>query len=392
MVMVEKTDMTVEMDQADKTVQVERLKTLPAADGFHMPGEFEPHKGTIMIWPERPGSWAYGAKDARKSLCKNRRGYSRRRRGLHVSRTFFLGVCKGSFFGKSEKIHILPIETDDAWARDVGPTFVKNARKEVRGINWRFNAWGGEVDGLYASWEKDDAAAEAICDALDYPVYDVGDFVLEGGSIHSDGEGTLLVTEACLLSPGRNPHLTKEEIEKKLCEYLGAEKVIWLKNGIWQDETNEHIDNVCAFVKPGEVVLAWTDDEKDPQYALSMEDYQILENETDAKGRKFMIHKLPIPEKPVCIQEQDLKGLMFEPGEDTREAGERLAASYVNFYIANEAVLVPQFQDKHDKLACDILGKLFPDRRICPIDARAIIIGGGNIHCITQQIPSGIGK
>lgn len=105
-----------------------------------------------------------------------------------------------------------------------------------------------------------------------------------------------------------------------------------------------------------------------------------------------MIHKLPIPEKPVCIQEQDLKGLMFEPGEDTREAGERLAASYINFYIANEAVLVPQFQDKHDKLACDILGKLFPDCRICPIDARAIIIGGGNIHCITQQIPSGIGK
>ena len=226
----------------------------------------------------------------------------------------------------------------------------------------------------------------------DYPVYDVGDFVLEGGSIHSDGEGTLLVTEACLLSPGRNPHLTKEEIEKKLCEYLGAEKVIWLKNGIWQDETNEHIDNVCAFVKPGEVVLAWTDEKEDPQYALSIEDYQILENETDAKGRKFMIHKLPIPEKPVCIQEQDLKGLMFEPGEDTREAGERLAASYVNFYIANEAVLVPQFQDKHDKLACDILGKLFPERRICPIDARAIIIGGGNIHCITQQIPSGIGK
>ena len=327
MVMVEKTDMTVEMDQADKTVQVERLKTLPAADGFHMPGEFEPHKGTIMIWPERPGSWAYGAKDARKAFAK-----------------------------------------------------IAEAIAE------------GEDVYMLASWEKDDAAAEAICDALDYPVYDVGDFVLEGGSIHSDGEGTLLVTEACLLSPGRNPHLTKEEIEKKLCEYLGAEKVIWLKNGIWQDETNEHIDNVCAFVKPGEVVLAWTDDEKDPQYALSMEDYQILENETDAKGRKFMIHKLPIPEKPVCIQEQDLKGLMFEPGEDTREAGERLAASYVNFYIANEAVLVPQFQDKHDKLACDILGKLFPDRRICPIDARAIIIGGGNIHCITQQIPSGIGK
>ena len=307
MVMVEKTDMTVEMDQADKTVQVERLKTLPAADGFHMPGEFEPHEGTIMIWPERPGSWAYGAKDARKAFAKIAEAIAEGEEVYMLAGPSSLASAKAAFSEKSEKIHILPIETDDAWARDVGPTFVKNARKEVRGINWRFNAWGGEVDGLYASWEKDDAAAEAICDALDYPVYDAGDFVLEGGSIHSDGEGTLLVTEACLLSPGRNPHLTKEEIEKKLCEYLGAEKVIWLKNGIWQDETNEHIDNVCAFVKPGEVVLAWTDDEKDPQYALSMEDYQILENETDAKGRKFMIHKLPIP-----------ASLVSSPGSKTR--------------------------------------------------------------------------
>ena len=214
MVMVEKTDMTAEMDQADKTVQVERLKTLPAADGFHMPGEFEPHKGTIMIWPERPGSWAYGAKDARKAFAKIAEAIAEGEEVYMLAGPSSLESAKAAFSGKSEKIHILPIETDDAWARDVGPTFVKNARKEVRGINWRFNAWGGEVDGLYASWEKDDAAAEAICDALDYPVYDVGDFVLEGGSIHSDGEGTLLVTEACLLSPGRNPHLTKEEIDE----------------------------------------------------------------------------------------------------------------------------------------------------------------------------------
>ena len=365
------------------------LKTLPASDGFHMPAEFEPHKGTIMIWPERPGSWAYGAKDARKAFVEIAQTIAEGEEVYMLAGPSSIESARVALSGKSEKIHILPIETDDAWARDVGPTFVKNSRKEVRGISWRFNAWGGEVDGLYASWEKDDAAAEAVCDALGYPVYDAGDFVLEGGSVHSDGEGTLLVTEACLLSPGRNPHLTKDEIEKKLCEYLGAEKVIWLKNGIWQDETNEHVDNVCAFVKPGEVVLAWTDDKEDPQYALSMEDFQILENKTDAKGRKFVIHKLPIPQNPVCIQEEDLKGLVFEPGEDTREAGERLAASYVNFYIANESVLVPQFQDENDKLACDILGKLFPERKICPIDARAIIIGGGNIHCITQQIPAG---
>ena len=170
-------------------------------------------------------------------------------------------------------------------------------------------------------------------------------------------------------------------------EYLGAEKIIWLPNGIYQDETNEHVDNVCAFIKPGEVVLAWTDDESDPQYALSAEDLKVLEQETDAKGRKFRVHKMLIPKKPVCITEKELAGYVFEEGEDTREAGERLAASYVNFYIGNQVVLVPQFGDEHDVLATDLLQKLFPEREIVPVFAREIIIGGGNIHRITQQIP-----
>ena len=132
----------------------------------------------------------------------------------------------------------------------------------------------------------------------------------------------MIATEACLLSKGRNPELTKEQIEAKLQEYLGAEKIIWLPNGIYQDETNEHVDNVCAFIKPGEVVLAWTDDESDPQYALSAEDLKVLEQETDAKGRKFRVHKILIPKKPVCITEKELAGYVFEEGEDTREAGE----------------------------------------------------------------------
>ena len=368
------------------------IKGLPAKEGFFMPAEYSPHQGTIMIWPERPGSWAYGAKEARKAFTEIAKVIAEGETVYMLAGPSSIESAKAALSEMSEKIHILPIETDDAWARDVGPTFVKNSRDEVRGINWRFKAWGGQVDGLYASWEKDDAAAGEICKRLGYSMYDAGDFVLEGGSIHSDGEGTLLVTQACLLSAGRNPDLTRQEIEERLCSYLGAEKIIWLKNGIWKDETNEHVDNVCAFVRPGEVVLAWTEDKRDPQYALSMEDFRILEKETDAKGRKFIIHKLPIPKNAVCIQEEDLRGLSFEPGEDTREAGERLAASYVNFYIANEAVLVPQFQDENDKIACDILGRLFPERRIVPIDARAIIIGGGNIHCITQQIPKGSKK
>ena len=383
---------TAQMDKINKTVQAERLKTLPASDGFHMPGEFEPHKGTIMIWPERPGSWAYGARDARKAFAQIAEAIAEGEDIFMLAGPSSIESAKAAFSGKSENIHILPIETDDAWARDVGPTFVKNARKEVRGINWRFNAWGGEVDGLYASWEKDDAAAEAVCDALGYPVYDAGDFVLEGGSIHSDGEGTLLVTEACLLSPGRNPRLTKEEIEKKLCEYLGAKKVIWLKNGIWQDETNEHVDNVCAFLKPGEVVLAWTDNEDDPQYVLSKACLDYLESECDAKGRKLVIHKLPIPDVPICVTKEELEGYCFEEGEDVREEGERLAASYVNFYFSNGAVVMPEFGGENkesDVRAQEIMKKLCPEREIIAVDARDILTGGGNIHCITQQIPEG---
>ena len=354
----------------------------------HLPAEWALQSGVQLTWPHANTDWAYMLEEVQQCFIAIASEIAKRELLLIVTPEPEEVRMQISAAVNMDNVRFLECETNDTWARDHGAiTMVDTEGASL--LDFTFNGWG-----LKFASDKDNQITRRAVEAeiLKGRYMNRLGFVLEGGSIHSDGEGTLLVTEACLLSPGRNPHLTKEEIEKKLCEYLGAKKVIWLKNGIWQDETNEHVDNVCAFVKPGEVVLAWTDDKEDPQYALSMEDYQILENETDAKGRKFVIHKLPIPEKPVCIQEEDLKGLAFEPGEDTREAGERLAASYVNFYIANEAVLVPQFQDKHDKLACDILGKLFPERKICPIDAQAIIIGGGNIHCITQQIPSGCGK
>ena len=199
-----------------------------------------------------------------------------------------------------------------------------------------------------------------------------------------------MVTESCLLSKGRNPSLTKDQIEDNLKKYLGAEKVLWLPRGIYNDETNEHVDNVCAFTAPGEVVLAWTDDENDPQYEFSMADLKYLESQTDAKGRHLVIHRLPIPDHPVLVSTEDLANYEFEEGEDVREVGERLAASYVNFYFVNGAILVPQFggdNEKSDERAVDLLKTICPDREIIGIPARAILLGGGNIHCITQQIP-----
>jgi agmatine deiminase len=365
---------------------MKRLTSLPAVDGYSMPGEFEPHWGCVMIWPKRPGSWPFGAREARKAFAEIAEAIADSEHVIMLAEADVIDSARALL---SDRIQVVLMESDDAWARDTGPTFVVSHTGHVRGIDWQFNAWGGELDGLYADWRKDALVAERFLDAFGYETYDARHFVLEGGSIHSDGEGTILVTESCLLSPGRNPSMTKPEIEERLKNYLGAEKIIWLPYGIYQDETNEHVDNVCAFVRPGEVVLAWTDDKEDPQYEMSLADLKLLEQETDAKGNHFIIHKLPIPKEPVCIKAEELSGFIFEPGEDMREAGERLAASYVNFYLSNGGVIVPQFGDEHDEGALKLLGECFPERKIYPIYARDIIVGGGNIHCITQQIPEG---
>lgn len=370
-----------------------------------MPAEFAPQRGCMLIWPERPGSWPNGALEARKtwtqlvlSLAKGEEVFLLASQAVveGAKEQIETAIRENLVFEAEEtlkeklraNIHILAMDNDDAWARDTGPTFVTDGSR-VRGINWSFNAWGGEVDGLYADWAKDDLVASRFCDTLGYDYYEEAPFVLEGGSIHSDGEGTVLVTEACLLSAGRNPSMSKEEITEKLKETLGAEKVIWLPHGIWMDETNEHVDNVCAFTAPGQVVLAWTEDEEDPQYAFSRADLEVLLSETDARGRAFTVRKMLIPKVPVCINEEEFAGLTPEEGEDEREVGERLAASYVNFYIGNSCVLLPQFEDAHDLLAVQTLTECFPDREIIPVPARSLIVGGGNIHCITQQIPAG---
>ena len=368
----------------------------PKQDGFRMPAEFEEHEGCIIVWPQRPGSWSFGADAA----CA---AFTAVIKAIAASEQVYVACDKRSkHWQRAERmlaglvnVELVDIPTDDSWARDIGPTFVVQDTAEgrvVRGINWRFNAWGGEVDGLYPDYEQDDAFAAAFAKTKGYELYEAAPFVLEGGSIHVDGEGTAMVTASCLLSAGRNPKLTQAQIEDKLKEYLNVEKVLWLPRGIYNDETNEHVDNVCAFIRPGEVVLAWTDKEDDPQYALSKASLDYLEQATDAKGRKIIVHKLPVPAVPVCITEDEVAGFDFVEGEDMREAGERLAASYVNFYFSNDSVVLPAFGGENaasDAQAAAILAQLCPERRIVQIPARAILTGGGNIHCITQQIPKG---
>ena len=362
------------------------IDSTPRKDGYRMPGEYEPHEACWMLWPQRPDVWRLGGKPAQYAFAEVAKAISR-------FEPVIVGVNGDQYENACNMlpdcVRVVEISNNDSWMRDCGPTFVKNDRDDVRGVDWRFNAWGGLEYGAYFPWDKDAQVCRKVCEIAGKDMYKLPDFVLEGGSIHSDGEGTALVTEECLLHPGRNPHLNKAQIEEKLKEYLNVEKVIWLKRGIYLDETNGHVDNICCFARPGEVLLAWTDDESDPQYEISAECLALLESETDAKGRPIKVHKLHVP-RPVLITREEEAGVDVKAGSIPRVEGERLAASYVNFYFANGGIVMPLFGDPGDEPALAKMREIFPDREVVGVYAREIILGGGNIHCVTQQQPKGL--
>ena len=363
---------------------MKRLDGTPVKDGYRMPGEFEKHRGTYIIWPERPDNWRLGGKPAQKTFTEVASVIGKYEPCTVLVSGWQYANARGML---PDYVRVVEMSNNDSWVRDCGATFLVNDKGGLRAVDWCFNAWGGPVDGLYFPWDKDDMIAQKMCELEGANRYRLDDFVLEGGSIHTDGDGTLLVTEECLLSDGRNPGLLKEDIENILKEYLNVQKILWIPEGIYKDETNGHVDNMCNYVKPGEVVLAWTDDVNDPQYARSKIAYDYLTSETDAKGRRLIVHKLLIPKNPVLITKEESEGVDSVDGTLPREEGDRLAASYVNYYTGNGFIAVPAFGDPHDELAVKKLQELYPDRVIEQIPAREILLGGGNIHCITQQVP-----
>ena len=365
----------------------------PKQDGFRMPGEFEPQEHIFMIWPERPDNWRQGAKPAQRAYTDVAVAIAKHTPVTMLVSNAQYANCRARL---PEHIRVVEMSSDDSWCRDCGPTFVINDKGEIRGVDWIFNAWGGLVDGLYFPWANDDAMAQKICDLQGIDSYRTDadscpaglDFILEGGSIHVDGEGTLITTEMCLLNEaaGRNvPNLDKEQIEMMLKEYLNLEKIIWIKDGIDPYETNGHIDDIACYIRPGEVACIWSDDPNHPFYEAAQAAYKTLSEATDAKGRKLKVYKMCMTKEPCYLK--DAWSIDTATGAIPLEEGEISIASYMNFLITNNAIILPQYGDENDALAVQQAQEMFPGYVIEPVMTTEVAYGGGNIHCITQQQP-----
>ncbi|WP_445778508.1 agmatine deiminase [Shewanella sp.] len=365
------------------TMDATQLTTKPLNDGFSMPGEWAEQQAVWMLWPYRPDNWRSAGAYAQATFAKVADA-------IGAVTPVYMGVPK-AFLTEAKAVmpaHVTLVEIDsnDCWARDTGPTVVVNDKGECRGVDWGFNAWGGHNGGLYFPWDKDELVAEQMLKQHGFARYQAP-LILEGGSIHVDGEGTCMTTAECLLNSNRNPDLSREQIEALLSQYLNVQQFIWLPDGVYMDETDGHIDNMCCFARPGEVILHWTDDQNDPQYARSKAALEILQNTVDAKGRKLKIHLLPQPGPLYCTAEE-AQGVEQGTGVPCT-AGERLAGSYANFLITNNRIVFPLLDPATDDIAAQKLQEIFPEYDIVGVPAREILLGGGNIHCITQQIPSG---
>ena len=345
------------------------LHSTPRADGYAMPAEWAPHSQTWMIWPERPDNWRLGGQPAQVAFAEVAKA-------IASFEPVTVGVSAAQYARANQlldhpAIRVVELSSDDAWVRDTGPTFVTNGQGGLRGVDWVFNAWGGLNGGLYSSWDRDDQVADKILGLERCPRYRTEGFVLEGGAIHVDGEGTLITTEECLLNPNRNPHLQRHEIEQMLRDYLGVDCIIWLPEGLYNDETDGHVDNFCCFVRPGEVLLAWTDDPEDPNYSRCQAALAVLEQAVDAQGRSLTVHRMPIP-GPIHASEEECAGVEPAAGSQPRDPSIRLAGSYINFLIVNGGIIAPSFDDPQDDTARQTLEGLFPERRVV-IDRKSVV-------------------
>lgn len=390
----------------------------PATDGFSMPAEFAPQDRVWMGWPHRTDTWAHGAKPAQKQYAAIARAISQFAPVTMCANEADFANCVATF-EDDDNVTVIEMTTNDAWFRDTGATFVTDGAGGKRAVDWHFNAYGGLIDGLYFPWDADDQIAAKMAQLTGCVRYRPDDMILEGGSITVDGEGTVIVTDQCLLSPGRTASavLAEEEdeetiwpkyakkfqpwseelrayMDEHLKAYLGVEKVIWVKEGIDPEETNGHIDDVDTFIAPGVVAVIWTDDPDYPFYRQCHEAYDTLAAATDAKGRQLKVCKLPMPVKPLYMDQASCDTIDVDENAEPRVADEPLIASYMNYLVTNGGVIVPQYGDENDVLAVQTLQEIYDEvwgagaYKCVGVQSEQVVFGGGNIHYITQQEPT----
>jgi len=343
-------------------------RRMKSTASFRMPAECEPHKATWLAWPHEttdwPGKfapipWVYGEIVRHLSRVEKVRILIANKDAEQQARKI-LTKCGAQMAA----VEFFQLPTNRSWTRDYCPIFVHGAKNVTTVLNWRFNGWA-----KYANHKQDDAITAKLAPKLKLPLvtpdFKGAPIVLEGGSIDVNGAGAILTTEECLLSPiqARNPNLTRSDIEAIFRQYLGAQQTLWLKNGIAGDDTHGHIDDLARFTNAGTIVIASEENKDDANYEPLKENLALL------RKTPFRVEKLPMP-KPVIF------------------AGQRLPASYANFYIANGLVLMPTFNDANDRVALNKLAQLFPKRRIVGIAATDLVLGLGTLHCMTQQEPA----
>jgi agmatine deiminase len=343
----------------------------PYEAGFRQPAEWEPHEACWIAWPHLANEWLDDLEPARaevRALCEaiaDPDPKSGMRRGETVRVLVPDEAAERNAYhalvGLPVAFHRVPY--GDIWLRDIAPIFVADGRGQVAATRFAFNGWGGKY-----FFDGDPGVAERIAEITELPSFEF-DWVLEGGAVDSDGQGTCLTTRQCLLNPNRNPHMDAQAIERGLRDALGADKVLWLDEGLLNDHTDGHVDTVARFVAPGVVVCMEARDPDDPNAAVLSAIAASLSKMTDATGRALDVVRIPSPGRIV-----DAKGRV-------------MPASYANFYIGNRVVAVPTYGSRWDAEAVERIGALFPDRRVAGLPSEAILTGGGAFHCITQQQP-----
>lgn len=347
------------------SAMVHQMNTAHLNGSFRRPGEFEAHAGTWMIWPYRADLYEERLLPMQNEFVNILDAIAQFEPVTVIAHPAHVEMARQKL-GNKARIVVLPV--DDFWTRDSGPTFVSGKHGGIAGVSWNFNAWGGK----HAPWADDDRLAARILDLENVAIRESW-LVCEGGSLTSDGDGTLIVTETSILNPNRNPGVNKALAESELRAMLGIEKVIWLPGDPMDKETDGHIDGMCAFVKPGAVLFEINPDHNDPHSRILRENLNCLRSQTDARGRHFEV--LPLTE-----------------AIDAEVTSDVFCRSYINFYIVNGGVIVPGYGTPGDAAACKVISAAFPDRKIVQIQVNAIAAGGGAIHCICQEQPVIDGK